>query len=74
MYINRVGYLGYKLYRLGWQNALHRNPSPVDHCLFSIFLYYRRGFTDAIEWIEECCVEENSHQFLDENRYPDWLK
>ncbi len=47
MQIEPIGYLGYKLYRLGWQSALHGHLAPANHWLLSIFLYYRRGFTDG---------------------------
>jgi hypothetical protein len=46
----RVGYSGYQLYRLGWQNSLHRNLSPLQHFLLSSLLYYRRGFEEAAQW------------------------
>lgn len=40
----RVGYLGYKLYKLGWQNALNKNLHSTQHLSLNIFLYYRKGF------------------------------
>ena len=47
MQIEPVGYLGYKLYRLGWQSALRRHPPVANHLLLGLFLYYRRGFNDG---------------------------
>jgi hypothetical protein len=47
MQIERIGYLGYKLYSLGWHNALHKHPNLIEHLLLNIFLYYRRGFTEG---------------------------
>ena len=57
MYIQRVGLLGYQLYRLGWQNSLHNHLSPLQHWLLSIFVYYRRGFTEASSWVEAYDLE-----------------
>lgn len=59
MQIQCVGFLGYKLYSLGWQSALHRDRSAIDHWFLSIFVYYRRGFAEASDWVEEDCVEQN---------------
>lgn len=53
----RISYLGYKLYSLGWRSGLHKR-LPL-HLLLSSFLYYRRGFVDASKWLEEDCLEEN---------------
>lgn len=53
MYIERIGHLGYKLYSLGWRNALHQNCTPLQHGILSIFLYYRRGFANGSEWLKE---------------------
>jgi hypothetical protein len=50
MYIERVGYFGYKLYSLGWHNALHENLDLTQHLLLNIFLYYRKGFAAGSEW------------------------
>ncbi|MGL5939211.1 MAG: hypothetical protein ACRC2S_02305 [Waterburya sp.] len=47
MQIERIGYLGYKLYSLGWHNALHNNPSLIKHLPLKIFVYYCRGFTQG---------------------------
>ncbi|MBF2002603.1 MAG: hypothetical protein IGS50_15605 [Synechococcales cyanobacterium C42_A2020_086] len=48
-----VGYLGSKLYMLGWQNRLHKHLSICHHFLLSIFLYYRKGFSAAATWLEK---------------------
>lgn len=49
----RIGYLGYKLYRLGWRSSLHKHLPLIEHWLLSIFFYYRRGFVDGSEWLED---------------------
>ena len=49
MHIQRMGSL-YKLYCLGWRNGSLKCFPPLQHWLLSIFLYYRRGFTEASEW------------------------
>lgn len=59
MQIEPIGYLGYKLYKLGWQSALHRHSSPVDRWLLSIFLYYRRGFTAGSNLQQEYWIQKN---------------
>lgn len=33
MRIQGIGYLGYKLYSLGWRSALHGTRHPIDHWL-----------------------------------------
>jgi hypothetical protein len=53
MRIEKVGYIGYKLYSLGWQNRLHHHLSLLEHLLLSAFLYYRRGFEEGSEWVKE---------------------
>jgi hypothetical protein len=53
MYIEKVGYLGYRFYSLGWQNALHSNLHLIQHLLLSIFFYYRKGFIAASEWAKK---------------------
>jgi hypothetical protein len=60
MQIQPLGYLSCKLYRLGWQNALHGHLSRLQHWLLSIFLYYRRGFAEGCEWVEEYRFISNS--------------
>lgn len=59
MQIEPVGYLGYKLYRLGWQSALHRHPPAANHLLMSIFLYYRRGFNDGANLHKQYWLQNN---------------
>lgn len=61
MAIERIGYLGNTLYRLGWHSAVHRNITPLEHYLFSIFLYYRRGFTSGSDWAKEYSSEKTLH-------------
>lgn len=61
MHIERVGFLGYKLYSLGWQSALHCDRPSIDHWLLSIFFYYRRGFSEGSNWVQEDCMEKNLH-------------
>lgn len=59
MQVQSIGYLGYKLYRLGWQSALHRHLAPANHWLLSIFIYYRRGFADGSNCIKEYSMQKN---------------
>lgn len=59
MQIESTGYLGYKLYCLGWQSALRRHLLPVDRWLLSIFLYYRRGFSAGASLDEEYWRQKN---------------
>lgn len=59
MQIQPIDYLGYKLYMLGWQSALHRHLDPVNHWFLSIFIYHRRGFADGSNWIEEYRMQKN---------------
>jgi hypothetical protein len=54
-----MGYLGHKLYSMGWRSGLHERPPLMQHFLLSIFLYYRRGFVDGSEWIKEYRLERN---------------
>jgi hypothetical protein len=56
-----VGYIGYKLYSLGWQNRLHNHLSCFQHLLLSVFLYYRRGFAEGSEWVQDYCFGARSH-------------
>lgn len=58
MQAEKVGYIGYKLYILGWQNSQHNHFSLVQHLLLSVFLYYRRGFKQGSEW-KSYCFEGN---------------
>jgi hypothetical protein len=48
-----VGYIGYKLYSLGWRNRLHNHLSRLQHLLLSAFLYYRRGYAEGSTWVKE---------------------
>jgi hypothetical protein len=61
MPIERVGYLGYKLYRLGWQNAVHKNLNSIEHLLFNALLYYRRGFNEGSAYIKANNLEAMLH-------------
>lgn len=63
MRIEPVGFLNDKLYRLGWQNCLHRYLPPLRHHILSVFLYYRRGFADGAEWIK------HHHYTIDHQRF-----
>jgi len=58
MYVERVGYLGNKLYRLGWHSAVHQNLTSLEHYSLSVFLYYRRGFISGSGWIREYDTEK----------------
>jgi hypothetical protein len=59
MRTEKVGYIGYKLYSLGWQNGLHNRLPLLQHLLLSAFLYYRRGFEEGSEWVREYRLEAN---------------
>ncbi len=61
MPIERVGYLGYKLYRLGWQNAVHKNLNLIEHSLFNALLYYRRGFIEGSAFVKANYLEAMLH-------------
>ena len=61
MHVEKVGYMGYKLYTLGWQNSQHKHLSWLQHLLLSAFLYYRRGFEEGSEWIREYQLQGNQH-------------
>ncbi|NJK56976.1 MAG: hypothetical protein HC939_13685 [Pleurocapsa sp. SU_5_0] len=61
MQVNRVGYLGYKLYRLGWQNAVHQNLDSIEHLVFKVLYYYRRGFAEGSAYIKANHLEEMLH-------------
>lgn len=52
MNVERIGYLGYRLYILGWQNALHKNLNPMQHLIYSVFYYYRLGFVESSKCIK----------------------
>ena len=53
MYVERIGYLRNKLYRLDGRSAIHRDLTPLQHFLVSFFLYYRRGFTSGCDRVKE---------------------
>jgi len=57
MHVQPIGLLGYQLYRLGWKNSLHKHLPQSQHWLLSIFVCYRRGFTEASLWIEDYKLE-----------------
>jgi hypothetical protein len=59
--IERVGYLGSKFYRLGWQNAVYQNLNPIKHLVFNVVLYYRRGFAEGSEFVKANNLEEMLH-------------
>ncbi|MFQ4144868.1 hypothetical protein [Chlorogloeopsis sp. ULAP02] len=56
----RIGYIGYKLYRAGWRNGLYRNLPPVQHWLLSIFLLYRRGYAEGLKWVKEYHTQKSN--------------
>ena len=58
MDVRPIGYLSYKLYRLGWQSALHQTLNPSQHWLLSALLYYRRGFAEGSAWLKEHHLRE----------------
>jgi hypothetical protein len=57
----RVGYLSYRLYSLGWRNGLHNCLPLAQHWLLSPLLYYRRGFAEGSKWVKEYRLEGNLH-------------
>ena len=59
MHVEKVGYMGYKLYTLGWQNSQNKHLSLLQHLLLSAFVYYRRGFEEGSEWIREYQLQGN---------------
>lgn len=61
MCVERIGYLGYRLYRLGWRSALYNDRPLFWHILLSAFLYYRRGFISGTEWAKEYYSQEKLH-------------
>lgn len=61
MNTKRIGYLGYWFYRLGWQNAVHQNLDPIEHSVYNILLYYRRGFAEGSAYIKVNNLEEMLH-------------
>jgi hypothetical protein len=61
MNTRHIGHLGYKFYRLGWQNAVHQNFDPIEHSMFNLLLYYRRGFAEGSAFIKANYLEEALH-------------
>jgi hypothetical protein len=47
----------YKLYCIGWKNGSLGCLTPLQHRLLSIFLYYRKGYTEATKWRQEHRLE-----------------
>ena len=56
MHTQRMGFL-YKLYCIGWRNGSLKCLPPLQHWLLSIFLYYRRGYTEGSEWKQQYRLE-----------------
>ncbi|KAM3116173.1 hypothetical protein [Phormidesmis sp. 146-33] len=52
MQCERMGAL-YRLYCMGWRNGSTQHFSPLLHYLLSVFLYYRRGFAEGVDWQQE---------------------
>ncbi|MBW4685491.1 MAG: hypothetical protein KME40_10405 [Komarekiella atlantica HA4396-MV6] len=63
MHIQRMGFL-YNLYCIGWKNGSLKHLSFLQHGLFSIFLYYRRGYTEGSQWRQDCLRDPSSSRFL----------
>ena len=59
--------LDYKLYSLGWRSGLYGNIPKIQHLLLSVFLLYRRGFTESSRSIAEYHPDKFSRK-LDESR------
>lgn len=59
MNYQRIGYVGYKLYSLGWRSGLHNGLPLGQHRLLSLFFYYRRGFAEGSEWVRDGRLERN---------------
>lgn len=56
MHQQRMGCL-YKLYCIGWKNGSLQYLSFLQHWLFSIFFYYRTGYTEGLKWKRLHCFE-----------------
>jgi hypothetical protein len=54
----RIGYMGQKLYRVGWRNGLHHHLLPTQHWLLSIFRLYRRGYRESLKLVREYHPQE----------------
>jgi hypothetical protein len=52
MYVQRMGFL-YKLYCIGWTHGSLKYLPPLQHWLLSIFLYYRRGYSEGSQWRQD---------------------
>lgn len=61
MRVQKVGYIGYKLYTIGWRNSQRNHLSWLQHLLLSSLLYYRKGFEQGSEWIKNYRFEGNRH-------------
>ena len=49
MYVQRMGFL-YKFYCMGWKNGSLKCFPVLQHWLLNIFLYYRRGYIEGLQW------------------------
>ncbi len=47
MHNQRMGVL-YDLYCLGWRNGSLQYLPPLQHRLLSLFLYYRKGYSEGL--------------------------
>lgn len=56
MHPQRMGFL-YKLYCTGWRNGSLKCLPPLQHGLLSIFLYYRRGYSEGSKWRQQHRLE-----------------
>lgn len=56
MQTERMGFL-YKLYCLGWRNGAMQGSPALQYGLLKLFLYYRRGFEEGVEWRQEQCKQ-----------------
>lgn len=61
MHIQRMGFL-YKLYCIGWKNGSLNYFHPLQHWLFSIFLYYRLGYKQGFEWRQQHRLESLTNE------------
>lgn len=68
MHTQPMGFL-YKLYCMGWKNSSLNCFSSLQHCLLSIFLYYRQGYREGSQWQQDCLTslvtEMKLHNKLD---------
>jgi hypothetical protein len=63
MYVQRIGFL-YNLYCIGWKHGSLKHLSALQHRLFSIFLHYRKGYSEGSQWRQDCLRDPNSSRFL----------